>query len=145
LKCLATFDLDHRQHRTEDYSYCATDCPRYFAAIREETCIVSPDAVSDPRMNEFAESYLQPLGIASTLDVPFWAQGKLAGVFALECTGARHVWEDDEIDFALSASNLVAVVLKPRASAAPSRKRRTSASVPSNSCSISCLAPSRAA
>ncbi|MEP6669948.1 MAG: adenylate/guanylate cyclase domain-containing protein [Chthoniobacter sp.] len=109
IKAIGTFDLDRREHRSDEYHFHSRDFPNYFAAIRRETCIAAPDAVTDPRMSEFAECYLQPLGVASTLDVPIWAQGHLAGVFTIERTGARHEWEDDEVDFALSAANLVAV------------------------------------
>ncbi len=109
IQLLGLFDLDKREHRAHIHRFLAADYPRYFAALRGETCIVAPDALADPRMNEFADDYLKPRQIASTLDVPVWAQGRLAGVFALEWTGEKHSWEDDEIDFALSAANLVAL------------------------------------
>jgi PAS domain S-box-containing protein len=109
IKLLGLFDLDKREHRNHFHRFLAADYPRYFAALRGETCIVAPDALNDPRMNEFADDYLKPRNIVSTLDVPVWAQGQLAGVFSLERTGEKHQWEDDEIDFAVSAANLVAV------------------------------------
>lgn len=109
VKAIGTFDLTKREHLSDEFHFHAKDFPQYFAAIRRETCIAAPDAVTDPRMSEFAECYLKPLNVASTLDVPIWAQGQLAGVFAMERTGTRHEWEDDEVDFALSAANLVAV------------------------------------
>jgi PAS domain S-box-containing protein len=109
INLLGLFDLDKREHRAHPHRFIAADYPRYFAALRGEKCIIAPDALSDPRMNEFADDYLQPRHIVSTLDVPVWRQGKLAGVFALERTGKRHEWEDDEIDFAVSAASLVAI------------------------------------
>ncbi len=109
MKALGTFDLTKREHRCDEFHFHARDFPKYFAAIRHETRIAAPDAISDPRMSEFAECYLKPLNVAATLDVPIWAQGQLAGVFTMERTGARHEWEDDEVDFAHSAANLVAV------------------------------------
>ncbi len=109
IKLLGLFDLDKREHRNHVHRFLAADYPRYFTALRGETCIVAPDALTDPRMNEFADDYLKPRHITSTIDVPVWAQGRLAGVLALERTGEIHQWEDDEIDFSLSAANLIAV------------------------------------
>jgi PAS domain S-box-containing protein len=109
IKLLGLFDLDKREHRTHFHRFMAADYPRYFTALKGETCIVAPDAMADPRMNEFADDYLKPRQICSTIDVPVWAQGRLAGLLALERTVERHQWEDDEIDFAVSAANLVAV------------------------------------
>src|SRR5262249_51866976 len=102
-KLLGVFDLDKKEYRNHVHRFMAADYPRYFAALRGETCIVANDALTDPRVNEFADDYLKPRDIASTLDVPVWAQGRLSGVFALDRTGEKHQWEDDEIDFAVSA------------------------------------------
>ncbi|HSI14404.1 MAG TPA: adenylate/guanylate cyclase domain-containing protein [Chthoniobacter sp.] len=112
VKALGTYDLTKREHVSDEFHFHAKDFPNYFAAIRRETCIAAPDAVTDPRMSEFVECYLKPLNVASTLDVPIWAQGQLAGVFTMERTGTRHEWEDDEVDFALSAANLLAVTFE---------------------------------
>ena len=109
IKLIGLFDLDKREHRNPVHRFLAADHPRHFAALRGETCIVAPDALADPRMNEFTDDYLKPHHIVSTLDVPVWAQGRLAGMFALERTEERHEWEDDEVDFSLSAANLIAV------------------------------------
>lgn len=108
LSLLGLFDLDRREHRAHPHRFVAADYPKFFAALRGETCIVAPDALSDPRMNEFTEDYLRPRNIFSTIDVPIFSQGRLAGVFAMERM-ERHEWEDDEIDFALSAANLIAL------------------------------------
>ena len=108
-KLLGLFDLDKREHRNHFHRFLAVDYPRYFAALRDENCIVAADALADPRINEFTDDYLKPRNIASTLDVPVWTEGRLAGVFALERTGEKHQWEDDEIDFALSAATLLAI------------------------------------
>jgi PAS domain S-box-containing protein len=89
---LGTFDLAKRQHRCDKLHFCAKDFPKYFAAIRRETSITASDANSDPRMSEFAECYLKRFNVVSTLDVPVWAQGQLAGVFTIERTGERHEW-----------------------------------------------------
>ncbi|MEI9893081.1 MAG: adenylate/guanylate cyclase domain-containing protein [Chthoniobacter sp.] len=108
VKEIGTFDLDRREHRSDEYHFHARNLPTYFAAVRSETCIAVTDALADSRTGELVECYLKPLGIASTLTAPIWAQGQLAGIVTVECTKC-HEWEDDEIDFALSAASLMAV------------------------------------
>ena len=54
--------------------------PRYFQALHEERCIAANDVCGDPRTSEFNDDYLVPQGITSMIDVPVYADGRLAGL-----------------------------------------------------------------
>ena len=87
------------------------DFPRYFASLAQERVIAAHDAASDSRTAEFAEPYLKPLGIASMLDAPVRAGGRVAGVLCFEHTGTPRAWTPEEQQFAASVGDLVALAL----------------------------------
>jgi PAS domain S-box-containing protein len=97
----------------------AGEVPRYFAALRSQRVIAAADARNDPRTSEFAEDYLEPLGITSMLDVPIWRDGEVVGIVCHEHTGPLREWHPAEQDFAASVADMVTVSLESH------RRRRT--------------------
>ncbi len=109
---LDLYDLNKDAHVTDELILQGSDFPHYFAALRSETHIVAHDAATDPRTSEFTETYLNPLGITAMLDVPIFIKGQLAGVLCLEHVGGSRVWKDDELAFAASVGNMIAVTFE---------------------------------
>lgn len=89
----------------------AADKPRYFAALGEERSIAAHDARTDPRTSEFANGYLEPLGIASMLDAPILLNGELIGVVCHEHVGSVREWQPWEELAAGSFADFVAMLL----------------------------------
>lgn len=77
-----------------------SDFPRYFAALDRGRRIVSDDACRHPDTAEFAECYLNPLGITSMLDVPIRHRGVMIGILCLEHQGPMRQWQTEEQIFA---------------------------------------------
>lgn len=92
----------------------AADYPAYFNALLMNRPIVVAHARTDVATREFAESYLDPLDISSMLDVPVWFEGNLFGVVCHEHTGPPREWGVEDVDFAVSVANLVALALEAR-------------------------------
>lgn len=88
----------------------AVDFPLYFQEMWAGRIIDAKIAREDPRTKEFRESYLEPLGIISMLDVPLKDQGKLLGVL---CNEHRHpkTWPAPEVRLATFTANLATVVM----------------------------------
>jgi PAS domain S-box-containing protein len=86
--------------------------PQYYAAIISNRPVVANDAWTDPATAEFRENYLAPLGITSMLDVPVWLDGRVVAVVCHEHVGPRRTWTAEEVGFALSVGNLVALTLE---------------------------------
>ena len=82
------------------------DYPEYFKALKSEVTIVAKDALTDKATAEFAEGYLKPLGIGAMLDIPFFYEGELLGVFCCEHIGGQREWQNEDIDFVKSISDL---------------------------------------
>ena len=87
------------------------DYPAFFAALDKERAIEAGDALTDPRTAEFA-GYLRPLGVRAVLDVPVRWRGRIAGVLCLEHVGGTRQWQLDEVGFAISAADRVALFLE---------------------------------
>src|SRR5205085_2890099 len=65
-----------------------------------------------PRMSDFLDDYLRPLGVAATLDSPVRIAGTLVGVMCHEQMGAPRQWTVEEENFAASMADLVALAVE---------------------------------
>jgi diguanylate cyclase (GGDEF)-like protein len=110
LGCLDLFQKTSGSHSAGTV-LAAEAYPRYFEALETGRALDAHDAVSDPRTSEFAEGYLEPLGISSMLDAAIRREGRLVGVVCHEHVGPSRVWQPDELAFAGALADQVALVL----------------------------------
>lgn len=111
LICRDLYERSFRLHRVE-ITLPTTLYPAYFAALERERAIEAGDALTDPRTAELVKDYLKPKGIGSMLDAPLRWRGRLAGVLCLEQVGGPRPWQLDEVGFAISAADRVALFLE---------------------------------
>jgi signal transduction histidine kinase len=90
------------------------DHPAYFEALRHARLLSIEDVEGDLRTREL-RGYSAVRGIASTLNVAVWVDGRLAGVLCHEHVGPRRRWTPPEEDFAMGAAQVVASTLAARA------------------------------
>jgi PAS domain S-box-containing protein len=88
------------------------DFPSYFQALLSELYIAADDARQDERTREFTDSYLEPQGITSMLDVPVWVRGRLGGVVCHEQVGRPHSWTAEELAFSRSIGHVLSMALE---------------------------------
>ncbi|MEC4675248.1 MAG: GAF domain-containing protein, partial [Nitrospirota bacterium] len=98
LSCLDVYERSKGTH-THGAELTIHQYPRYFAALKDNLTISAHDARTDPRTNEFAEGYLDVLGITSMMDSPIFQQGKTIGVLCHEHVGPQREWTLDEQQF----------------------------------------------
>jgi GAF domain-containing protein len=108
IRCVDLFERGSGKHSC-GVELSRRDFPAYFDALGKERTIAAHDAHTDPRTSCFSESYLRPLGIASMLDVPIWANGKMIGVVCHEHVGGKRIWNTDEERFAYLMSSVLAL------------------------------------
>ena len=105
ITCLDLFETADGRHSAglvlEEQTYRP-----YFAALREESIINAPDARTYRATACFRESYLEPLGIVSMLDVPLRTLEGVSGVLCMESTERRD-WRDTEVRFCVDAAALL--------------------------------------
>ncbi|MBP0022258.1 MAG: PAS domain S-box protein [Cyanobacteria bacterium SBLK] len=88
--------------------------PRYFQLLASDRPLAVADAQNDPQLEELRETYLQPLQIASFLDVPIRLAEKILGAIRIERIKVLRAWTPEEENFVRSLANLVSLVLEMR-------------------------------
>lgn len=83
------------------------DYKPYFKSLKENPVIVANDVTTHSATTCFNETYSEPLGLKSMLDVPIIYRGEIIGVICLECT--RQVeWSHTDITFTKMLASLFA-------------------------------------
>jgi diguanylate cyclase (GGDEF)-like protein/PAS domain S-box-containing protein len=90
----------------------AEEHPAYFDAIRCKEIVVASDALTHPATRSLGPSYLEPLGVVSTLDVPVWLEARLIGMLCLEQLGSRRFWKPEDVDFAQGVASMIALSIE---------------------------------
>lgn len=88
------------------------DFPDYFKAMLSEEVILAPNARSHQATAGFTESYFTPLDIYSLLDVPFFDNGRIAGVICCEHQGEIKNWKEEEVDLCKNCCDLITIAYK---------------------------------
>ena len=110
LICRDLFERSPRRHSAA-ITLPTDRYPVFFAALEKERAIEAGEALSDPRTAEFGNQ-MKPLGIGAVLDAPVRWRGRIAGVLCLEHVGGGRHWQLDEVGFAISAADRVALFLE---------------------------------
>ena len=84
------------------------DFPGYFGALTARRTIAAAHAASSDLTRELRQSYLEPLGITSTLDAPIYIEGRVVGVVCHEHTGMPREWSGAECDFVGAVADNIA-------------------------------------
>jgi signal transduction histidine kinase len=92
----------------------SSEAPAYFEALRNTRILNVHDVNRDARMRGLGD-YCAARGIASMLDVPVFAEGRLAGVLCHEHVGPRRHWTRAEEDFAAGVGQVVGSAMAARA------------------------------
>lgn len=93
-------------------SLFAKDHPDYFAALASRRAIAADDARTDPATHELTDGYLAPNGITSMLDAPIIRGGRIVGVVCHEHIGPARAWQQQDIDFASTVADMVALLFE---------------------------------
>jgi signal transduction histidine kinase len=89
----------------------AAQHPRYWAALHARRVLAVEDAVGDPVLAEFRDTYTVPLGIGAMLDTGIKAAKQTLGIVCFEHVGGRRAWSLAEQEFAASVGDRVGLVM----------------------------------
>lgn len=102
----------HNISFSDGFSLFRKNFPDYFKAMLSEEVIIAPNARSHQATAGFTESYFTPLDIYSLLDVPFFNNGKIAGVICCEHQGEIKNWKEEEVDLCKNCCDLITIAYK---------------------------------
>lgn len=83
----------------------------YFEKIESKLQVVQSDIISYATNNEIKSNYVNSNDIFSTLDTPVFIDGELKGILSYESTESIKNWDNEDINFAKSISDLIVIAL----------------------------------
>jgi PAS domain S-box-containing protein len=83
--------------------------PGYMEAVTAEEIIMANDAHTHAATREFSANYFQTHSIQSVLDVPFFNEGKIAGIICCEQQHEQREWSEEDVEFLKSCADLITV------------------------------------
>jgi signal transduction histidine kinase/ActR/RegA family two-component response regulator len=109
LRCLDLFQRDTQQH-SNDLELLEDE--NYFPAIKSQRVFVADDARNHPATRGFSETYFEPNGIVSMLDIALVVGGKHIGVLCSEQVGEMRQWQAEDRTFASAIASVCSLVLE---------------------------------
>ena len=91
--------------------YYKIDNPSYFEKIEHELQDVDSNIRSNILRNQINEKYINKYNIFSVLDTPIFIDGALKGIISFETTQKTKNWDNEDINFAKSISDLIIIAL----------------------------------
>jgi len=83
----------------------------YFEKIENKLQVVLSDIRAYSTNNKINDNYIYKNNIFSTLDTPIFIDGELKGVLSFESTKKIKNWDNEDINFAKSISDLIVIAL----------------------------------
>ncbi|MGO4773772.1 PAS domain S-box protein [Flavobacterium sp. W22_SRS_FK3] len=85
--------------------------PIYFETLKNKSIINAPDVFNKLETSEFQKDYFIKNRILSMLDVPVFFSGKLAGVVCFESTEEKREWDNEDINYARTISDVISLAI----------------------------------
>jgi PAS domain S-box-containing protein len=111
IECFNLYDLSTNQH-SSGLILKKADFPIYFETIEKEKQIISSDIFNQKETAEFCGDFFKKLNIKSMLDYPVYINGDLKGIICFEYTNEIHNWDDEDIIFAKSITEIIAIAIE---------------------------------
>ncbi|MBD3581215.1 PAS domain S-box protein [Flavobacterium selenitireducens] len=109
--CIALFDTEN-QSNAPYLSLERNEYPQYFTALENERQVVASDVTKNSQTAELCRNYIRRNGIKSLLDTPIFINGEISGVICFETLHKHCDWDNEDITFARSVSDLTAIAIE---------------------------------
>lgn len=111
MRCSNMYDLDRNKFE-KNFTISKSNYPFYFENIENEMQVVASDVFTNPITAELAKDYAKNYNVTSLLDTPVIINGELKGILCFETTFKKHDWDNEDINFAKSVSDLIIIALE---------------------------------
>ena len=108
--CENLYDLDTNSF-SKGYVLEKEKYPIYFKSIKSKTQISAPDVFNKWELCEFVDDYFLKHDIKSQLDIPIFINGELIGTISFETATTQRNWDDDDIIFARTISDIISLTI----------------------------------
>lgn len=110
ITCKNLFSLDN-QSLSDKNILNKESYPIYFETLSNKAIINAPDVFNKLETSEFQKLYFTKNNIKSMLDVPIFLSGQLAGVVCFESTEQKREWDNEDINYARTISDVISLAI----------------------------------
>lgn len=110
ITCKNLFSLDN-QSLSDKNILNKESYPIYFETLNNKAIINAPDVFNKLETSEFQKLYFTKNDIKSMLDVPIFLTGQLAGVVCFENTEQKREWDNEDINYARTISDVISLAI----------------------------------
>lgn len=110
ITCKNLFSLDN-QNLSDKNILNKESYPIYFETLSNKAIINAPDVFNKLETSEFQKLYFTKNNIKSMLDVPIFLTGQLAGVVCFESTEKKREWDNEDINYARTISDVISLAI----------------------------------
>ncbi|MFB9076585.1 PAS domain S-box protein [Flavobacterium procerum] len=110
ITCKNLFSLDN-QNVSDKNILNKESYPIYFETLNNKAIINAPDVFNKLETSEFEILYFTKNNIKSMLDVPIFLNGQLAGVVCFESTEQKREWDNEDINYARTISDVISLAI----------------------------------
>jgi len=110
ITCKNLYSLDN-QNLNDKNILNKESYPIYFETLSNKAIINAPDVFNKLETSEFQKLYFTKNNIKSMLDVPIFLTGQLAGVVCFESTEKKREWDNEDINYARTISDVISLAI----------------------------------
>ncbi|SHH09030.1 PAS domain S-box protein [Flavobacterium defluvii] len=110
ITCKNLYSVDN-QNLTDKNILDKESYPIYFETLKNKAIINAPDVFNKLETSEFQTLYFTKNKIKSMLDVPIFLSGQLAGVVCFESTEEQRDWDNEDINYARTISDVISLAI----------------------------------
>jgi PAS domain S-box-containing protein len=113
MKCVQLYDLSTNKF-SNGGKLTKKLYKNYIETIENKIQIVASDVYDNESIKELCETYTHQYHILSLLDTPVFINGKLKGVICFETTEEKKQWDDEDLNFAKSVADIIAIAFESK-------------------------------
>jgi len=102
----------HKNKFEKGFTLSRESCPSYFSDIEKEVQIIAHDVYNSPTLKELCTDYIPKNNILSMLDTPIFINGELKGIICIEAIQKIRKWDNEDVSFIRSVSDLIMIALE---------------------------------
>ncbi|MEO8516717.1 MAG: PAS domain S-box protein [Flavobacterium sp.] len=111
IDCISLYNLEEDSF-SDDLKIYKSECPIYFDALERDKIIIASNVYECAHMQEFTKEYFPKNNIIALLDVPVILNGEMVAILCFEITTEIRHWDNDDINFARSVSDVVSIAIE---------------------------------
>lgn len=113
ISCVQLYDLKSNKFSSKE-KITKKSSPKYFSTVENKIQIVASDVCTNDITKELCVDYIHENNIVSLIDTPVFINGELKGILCIEATEEIKQWDNEDINFSRSVSDIIAIAFESK-------------------------------